>query len=332
MAMGSRPARPPRRRRRPWLLIGLLGTLLVLIINTAMSARSAAPARQLAEQTYLDQALPSIQESSQQGRDIDLVRTQALQLSATTITGRINGVMTQSQHTLANVVGLNPPTSAKTAHALLVAALELRFEGVKELGQAIGTALSGQPISTGVGALADVGLNFQASDRTYSLFEQAMPAVGAPVPHSRWVTDSTVYSQTALSVFVSSLRSAGSLAPVHDVSVVLVTTDPGPVNVQGPIEILPIAKLLNVQIVVANAGNQPERNLTVSATIQPSAIGPTQMVRNFVDLTPGSTKTLTMGGLRVPAGQPVTLTVRIDAAPGETNLADNSKAIAFQMQ
>jgi hypothetical protein len=56
------------------------------------------------------------------------------------------------------------------------------------------------------------------------------------------------------------------------------------------------------------------------------------MVRNFVDLTPGSTKTLTMGGLRVPAGQPVTLTVRIDAAPGETNLADNSKAIAFQMQ
>ncbi|MDP9073678.1 MAG: hypothetical protein M3N98_05775 [Actinomycetota bacterium] len=314
------------------MLIGLLGTLLVLVINTAMSARTAAPARQLAEQTYLDQALPGIQDSSQQGREIDLVRTQALQLSGTTITSRVAAVLAESERSLASVERLNPPASAKTAHALLVAALDMRTVGVKALGDAIGTALSGQPITTGVQALADVGLDFEAADRAYSLFEQAMPAAGAPVPHSRWVVDTTVYSPASLSVFVASLRNAGSLAPVHDVSVAVVTTDPAPVNLLGPVEILPIAKQLNVQIVVANTGNQSEKNLTVSATVAPSTIGPTQMVRNFVDLSPGLTKTVSMGGLKIPAGQPVTLTVRIDSAPGETNVADNTKVIAIQMQ
>jgi hypothetical protein len=332
MALGSRPARTTRRRGRPWLFFALLATLLVLIVNAAMAARSPAPARQQAQQSYLDQVLPAIQQSSQQGLDIGNMRAQALTLPPTIIANHISGVVTQAQQTLNAVEKLNPPQSAKTAHALLVATLDLRYVGTKAMGQAMGTALSSQPVDTGVQALAGVGLDFQAADQSYSLFQQAMPALGPPLPSSRWVADSSAYSPATLSVFVASLRAAGSLAPVHDVSVVVVTTNPQPVNLLNGVQILPVAKQLSLQIVVANTGNQSEKNLTVSATIAPSAIGPTQMVRDFVDLTPGQTRTVSLGTLRVVAGQATTLTVRIDTVAGEANVADNTKVITLQMQ
>jgi hypothetical protein len=215
---------------------------------------------------------------------------------------------------------------------LLVAALDMRVVATKALGQAIGTALSSQPLDAGVQALANVGLDLEAADRAYSLFQQAMPPVSPSLPDSRWVPDNAAYGATSLSIFVATLRSEGALSAVHDVSVVVVTTNPLPVNLQNGVEVLPIAKSLSLQIVVADTGNQPEKNLTVSATIAPALFGPTQMVRDFVDLVPGQTRTVSLGGLRVAAGQVTTLTVKIDSAPGETNISDNSKVISFQMQ
>jgi hypothetical protein len=260
------------------------------------------------------------------------VRRQALTLSGPTLVGHINGVMAQTQQTLSAVQKLNPPASVRTAHALLIASLDMRYAGTKALSQAIGAALSGPSPDAGVQALASVGLDFQAADRAYSLFQQAMPPLNPPLPDSLWVTDASAYASDSLSVFVTSLRAQGSLAPVHDVRVVLVTTNPLPVNLLNGVQILPVTKQLNLQIVVADTGNQPEKNLTVSATIAPALFGPTQMVRDFVDLLPGQTRTVSLGGLRMVSGQPTTLTARIDTAPGETNIADNSKIITLQMQ
>jgi hypothetical protein len=314
------------------LFFALLATLLVIAVNAALSARSPAPARQQAEQSYLDQALPAIQQSSQEGLDLGAVRTQALGLSPATIMSHINGVATQAQQTLAVVQKLNPPAPMKTAHALLVAALDIRYTGAKDLSQAVGVALNGSSQDPGIQALSGVGLDFQAGDRTYSLFQQAVGPVSPPLPDSRWVADAAAYSADTLSVFVAALRSAASLTPVNDVRVVVVTTNPQPVNMQNGVEVLPVAKVLSLQVVVANTGNQPEKNLTVSATIAPALFGPTQMVRDFVDLAPGQTRTVNLGGLRVVAGQPTTLTARLDTAPGEVNLADNTKVILFRMQ
>ena len=332
MALGSRPVRTTRRRGRPWLFFAVLATLLVIAVNAALSARSPAPARQQAEQSYLDQARPAVQASSQEGLDLANVRSQALTLSPTTITSHINEVATQAQQTLAAVEKLNPPPAVRTAHALLVASLDIRYTATKELSQAITTALSGPTEDAGVQALANVGIDFAAGDRAYSLFQQAMPAVSPPLPDSRWVANTGAYSTETLAVFVASLRSDGSLAPVNDVRVLVVTTNPQPVNTLNGVQIIPVAKQLNLQIVVANTGNQPEKNLTVSATIAPGLFSPTQMVRDFVDLAPGQTRTVSLGGLRMIAGQPTTLTAKIDTAPGETNVADNSKVITLQMQ
>jgi hypothetical protein len=297
-----------------------------------MSARSPGPVRQQAEQSYMDQALPAIQQSTQQGLDIDTVRSQALSLSPATILSHIDEVVSETKATLTAVEKLNPPAAVKNAHSLLVTALDMRYAGTEALRQALATALSDQPVDAGVHALATVGSDYQASDWAYTLFQQAMPTVAPPLPASQWVTDPGAYDTTTLTVFVSSLRSVGSLTPVHDVSVILVTTDPLPINLLNGMQIMPIAKDLNLQVVVADIGNQPENNLEVSASIAPSVIGPTQSVRNFVDLTPGQSKTVSLGGLRVLTGQATTLTTQIQPAPGQTDTADISKVITLEMQ
>jgi len=332
MALGTRPARAPRRGGRPWLFFALLATVLVLVVNAAMSARSPAPARQEAEQTYLDATLPAIQQSSQQGLDIGDVLAQALTLSPGTITGHLNEDIAQSLQTLVEVQKLNPPVAVKTAAALLDAALAMRAAGTKALGQAITVAMGSQAATTGVNDLVSVGLDFQASDRAYSLFQQAMPPQSTPIPNSVWVTNAQTYSAATLLVFVNGVRAHASLTPINDVSVVLVTTDPAPVNLLNGVQILPITHTLSLQVVVADSGNQAESNVMVTAGITPSAIGATQSVRQFVDLTPGQTRTVSLGGLRVMPDQATTLTVEIATVPGETDITDNSKVITIEMQ
>jgi hypothetical protein len=313
------------------LLLGAVATAVVLAVNAAISARSPAPARQLAEQSYVDQIIPVIQSSTQQGKDVDSVRAQALTLSAATITGRLAEVATDAQTTLNTLERINPPKRVSTAHALLVATLAIRVDAAQEDQRAMAAALSGEDLQTAVNSLVTVGEDFTASDRTYGLFMKTAGVLGDSIPASAWVPDVSVYTPANLTVFLSSLRAATTLTPVHDTTVVLVTTDPAPVSLDGATQVLPISRLLNLQIVVADIGNQPERNLTVSATITPSAIGPTQMVRDFVNLAPGQRRTVDLGGLRVQPDQATTLTVKIDTVPAEASTADNVKTIPLVM-
>jgi hypothetical protein len=320
-----------RQRRRRWLVIGVMGTVVVLAVNAAMSARSPAPARQLAGQSYLDQVLPAVERSTQQGLDVDAVRTQATQLGGAAITRRLGVVANDAHQASLAVRRVGAPSSLRTAADLLIATMAIRDTAAQALRDAMAQALSGQPAAGPIQALVDVGLDLQAADRTYQLFVQAIPPLGVPIPPSKWVGDANAWTAPLLASFLTTLHSNASLAPVHDVAVLLVTTDPQPVNTEGANQVLPSSKLLNMQIVVGDQGNQPEKNLTVTATITPAQFGPSEMVRDFVNLTPGQRRTVQLGGLHPVVGQVTTLVVRIDAAPGETNTADNTKTLTFIM-
>jgi len=331
MALASRPS---RRRGRRWLYLAVLVTLVVLAVNAAMSARSSAPARQLAEQSYFDEILPDIQSSTQQGQDIDAVRVAALSYSAATINTRLSQTATAAAQTLNAVQRMTPPKPMRTAHDLLVATLAIRVDAIQALTSAFGAALTpGHDLPSSVNAFVAVGEQIAAGDQTYQLFVKAAPpGATSSLPASVWVPDPSVYSAPTVGVLLASLQAAGSNTPIHDTAVILVTTTPGPVTVSGSSEVVPVAKLMSVQIVVADIGNQSEKNLTVSATIVPSAIGPSQMLRDFVNLAPGQRRTVSFDGLRVQPGLTTTLTVKIDSVNNERNTDDNAKVITFIMQ
>ena len=52
----------------------------------------------------------------------------------------LNQVVAETQQTLATVQKLTPPSNVKNAHALLVAALDMRYAGAEALRQAVTTA------------------------------------------------------------------------------------------------------------------------------------------------------------------------------------------------
>lgn len=322
----------PRRRRsnRPrWLLLGILLSLAVLAVNAAFSARSKAPARRLAELAYLDDVRPLIERSSSEGADLEQVRQGAAKLGRVGVDRRLEQVAIDAAAVLRAVQSASPPASLRTAHSLLVSTATIRNQAAMAVRSALGRALGTEPVQDAVDALADVGQDLQAADRTYQIFLRTLPLEnGNPLgamPPSKWVATPDSWSRADVTVFVATLRSSATLAPVHDMAVVLVTMDPPAVGQDGAAQVLPIAKSLRLQIVVADIGNEAEKRVTVVATLQVTG-GQPQSVRDFVDVVPGQRTTVLLGGLHPEPG-PGTLTVQVGPVTGESAVVDNGKEL-----
>jgi hypothetical protein len=330
MALASRR----RRRRKPWwLLFAALLSVVVILVNTAVSTRSKGPSRRLAELAYLDEVRPFVERSTEQGAELHQVRTDAAKLGRAAVNRRLDRVHSDAESALRGVRATTPPPTLRTQHSLLVAALALRVHATMAVQSALVQALGTDPPAAAIAALVDAGRDMTAADRSYDVFLAGMPKVaGTPsvMPPSKWVEDVHTWEEADLTVFVGSLRSSSTLAPVHDVAVVLVTTDPASVGSENGAMVLPVVKALRLQIVVANAGNETERRVQVMATVTPPpGAGDPDSARDFIDLRPGQRQALQLGGLRMAAGGPYTLTVTIGPVEGETTTADNTKTSTF---
>jgi hypothetical protein len=168
-----------------------------------------------------------------------------------------------------------------------------------------------------VAAIQTAGDRMQVGDQAYLLFSSTMPAqLGIKLPPSVWLNNLAPYQPQTVQVFLASLQSAVDTAPVHRVRIYSLSTTPNPVSTQGSTQILPDAASLDVTIVVANTGNQPESNLTVTAAISPTGRGASS-VRDFLNLQPGQAHAIVdLGPLGPPQGVPMTLTVTVAPAPG----------------
>ena len=334
MALAGRsPRRSPARR---WLAVGVLITLIVIVVDASLKARSPAPVKLVAGQAWFDHVVPVIDQSTVQGQQVAAIRAYALTMGAGAITKQLDQTAAAAGESYQQVRKLDPPASVDAASALLQTCLLVRAEATAALAKAMTTALttSSSTVSTTdptVTAMVTAGQDLEVADRAYQLFEQNLPALGAKPPGSQWVPDATQYDPSSLQVFLQSLRNASNLSPVHQVAVVAVTTDPAAVGVQGTTQVLPPADELSVTIVVADTGNQPEKNLTVTAAITPAAKAPTESVRDFVDLSAGGAQTLELGPLVPPTKVPVTLTVTISPAAGQSEPPPATNSIVFQM-
>jgi len=330
MALAAR-----RRRRKPWwLLFAAVLTLVVLLVNAAVSARSKAPARRLAELAYVDEVRPLVERSTDQGAELHQVRTDAAKLGRAGVNRRLDKVHQDAMAVLRGVRAAEPPGSLTTQHSLLVAALALRVHATESARDALSQALGTDPADAAVAKLAAAGRDMAAADRNYEVFLEGLPkaeGVQADVmPPSRWIADLGGWGDAQLTVFVASLRSTTALAPVHDVTVVIANPDPAAVGQENGVDVLPLTKTLRVHIVVANAGNETEKRVPVVATVTPPpGAGDPDTARDFVDLTPGQSLALQLGGLKMPAAGPWTLSVAIGPVDGELSTGDNTKTFTF---
>jgi hypothetical protein len=320
---------PRRRRRRPrWLLLGALLTLLALAVNAA-SGGSDGPSARLAQLAYLDRVRPAVERSSEQGADLVRVRDEAARLGRAAVGRRLQRVASDARSVLRLVRQADPPDSLETSHNLLVATMAIRARAAEQVRDALTEALGTEPPEPAVAALARAGRDLSTGDGAYRVFLDSIPRIdGKPagaMPPSEWARNGEGWTEGELSAFVQSLRATASLAPVHDLAVALVTTDPAAVDRDGASSILPAVKSLRLQIVVANVGNEAEKRVAVVATL--TADGAADSARDFVDLVPGQRATVVLGGLRPVAGAASTLTVTIGPVAGEARLEDNTRTL-----
>ena len=189
----------------------------------------------------------------------------------------------------------------------------------------------GAPPASQVPTVTQAGSEIQVGDQAYQLFAGSVPAsVGVHMPPSVWGADMAPYAPQAAQVFLASLQSATVTSPLHQVRIYALTTTPSPVSTSGAVQVIPDTPYLTVTVVVADTGNQPEPNLTVTAAITPAGAG-TSSVRDFLNLGVGQAYTIGgLGPLNPPKGVPVTLTVTV-AGPAGSGLAPVSAGLTFAL-
>ena len=324
MALASRR----RARRKPrWLLIGALLTLAVVTVNATLSARSKEPGRRLAQLSYLDRVRPYVEQSTAQGAEIALVRSDAVKLGREGVRRKLDRVARQAQEVLASVQREEPPDALSTSHSLLVASMAVRAKAIASLRDALGRLTARQSPASSIDELAGAGEDIVAADRTYQVFLDSLPASPEGVmervmPPSRWTEDAALWSRAELVAFAGAFRASAAPGSVRDVAVVVVTTDPAAVASEGGSSVLPLTKGLKLEAVVANVGNEIERRVPVVATLR-SPTGKVDSARDFVDLAPAQRRVVTLGGLQPAAGPPSTLSVVVGPVADEGSIVDN---------
>jgi hypothetical protein len=324
--------RSPRRAGGSRLLVfALVITLVVLLIDASIKSRSPAPTRQLSDQAWVDQALPLIRASTEQGQQISTVRTTGLSMSAEAIATQVNQTAAASAATYQQARKLVAPSDLESASGLLDACLLVREKSAAAVARALVSTLSGPatPSAAASTALADAAQKFQVGDQVYQLFTQSLPGVGVTMPSSEWDVNADLYQTPQLAVYLAALRSSKNLDPVHRVEVQAVSTTPPAESLVGGVQVLPVADSVTVDIVVANVGNQVENDLTVTAGILPAVTAPS--AREYLEpLQPGVAQSLTVGPLYPVVGKPITLTVTVTGlATSPTPSA--TKVLTFEM-
>ena len=346
-------ALPGRSGRRAgagfrWIAVGVVITLLVLLIDASINSRSPGPQQSLAAGTWVDRVLPVIASSNAEGQVVASVWSNGLKTPAPALASQVQQVASGAAHDYTTVVNLRPPGALGGPAGLLSAALLARSKAAADLQKAVMGVLGPAAVAAGVKTagsnsasaaapasvvpeVTSAGSEIQFGDQAYQMFLSTLPtSLGVRLPRSVWGADPSPYAPQTAQIFLASLQSAAVTTPVYQVKIYGVSTNPAPVSSAGGTEVIPDAVAMTLTIVLADTGNQPATNLTVTASISPVGHG-TSSVRDFVNLAVGQAYTIQgLGPLNPPQGVPVTLTVTV-TPPAGSQTPPVSQTVLFQM-
>lgn len=332
-----------------WVAVGVVLTLFILLIDASLKSRSPGAIQQISVGAWVDRVLPVIANSNAEGRELAALWTDGLTTPASSDASEVTALASGAAAQYQTVARLAPPVGLGGAAGLLDAALLSREKAAADIEEAFlqtlgpaavapgtKTTASTAPVAASPATLvADVttaGSDMQLGDQAYQLFRQSLPAsVGVQFPSSAWATDLSPYAAATAQVYLTTLQSTAVTTPVYKASIFAVTTDPAPVGTgAGGLQTLPDARSITLDVVVADTGNQPLDNLTVTAAISPAVNGASS-VRDFVDLSVGQAYTIAgFGPLDPPEGVPVTLTVTVTGPTG-TAVPPATQTVSFEM-
>ena len=319
--------RPPRRLAR-LVLLALVATVVVLAVNSIVSSSAEGPDPVV---VFADRVRPAVDDSTRHGIALEDLRTNAGTLGTDGLRRGIDRLLRESRALVEQVEAAPADGDLRATQGLLLTCLTTRTEALAALADLLAGRFESGPPEQAVDALVAVGGDLAVSDRAYQLFLRDLPeAARTTMPESTWLPDRTRYERPEMAAFVGTLRSSASLAPVRDLTVLTVTTDPAPVGMDGTVnKVLPVSRNLRLQVVVANAGNVEEKRVPVEAVV--TSQGGLDTARQFVDLAPGQRATVTLALRPSPVGV-LELKVRAGPVESEANTADNEQVTFYVMR
>ena len=312
---------PPRSSSRRagfprWLVLPFLLTIIALLADASVHARSPKLQAALSNSAWVDQVLPYIVNSTAQGREIAQLSSAALPAGAGAASKQLDTVANAAASTYRSVVATDPSGQVAAVAGLLQACLDARSQGAAEMASAVRALLRGGTTKAAVAQMTSAVADFEVGDNAYRLFTADMPKLGASLPSSRWVNSGS-YQPSALLSFADRLLAARPKAPTQPLALDAVSTTPAVLSLQGKVDILAPASSFSVTAVVADTGPTPLRGVRVTAVVAPARGSSPQQVSATVDLAPGQATAVTVHGLQPPLSTPATLTVSA-SAPGTT--------------
>jgi hypothetical protein len=319
--------RPPRRLPR-LLFLAVVASLVVVAVNSIVSSSAEGPDPAL---VFVDHVRPSVDKSTRQAMALEDLRSSAATLGRDGLKRGVDRLLRESRLLVKAVEEAPAAGSLRQTQGLLLTSLTTRSDALAALADTLAGRFENGAPEEAVDRLVDVGGDLAVSDRAYELFLADLPSEARKtMPPSVWLPDPTRFERPEMAAFVGTLRASASLAPVRDVTVLTVTTDPVPVGMDGPVNrVLPVTKTLKLQVVVANAGNVAEKRLTIEAVV--TSQGGLDTARQFVDLAPGQRSTVTLALRPSPVGV-LELKVRAGPVEGEGSIADNEQTSYYVMR
>jgi hypothetical protein len=347
----TRPARPRRAtppggvaapppsdvaRRRQFALFGGLAIIAILLLLFAKSCSSTRSKNALKD---YNRDVTSIVQDSDRGVSKQLFDILQRGGAAQDVTVSVNQVRITAEEDAKRAKALDAPDDVAAAQHDLELVMNLRANGVKEIGDQLTRALSSQPSANeAIRKVAGQMQAFLASDVVHSqrvkpLIEEALAdkGIGDDVASSKflpsigWLDPAQVGAKINPDADTSSEGSTGAVKPgTHGHGILSVTAGGVALQPGGAVNRVAAKAPLAVEVRYANQGENDETNVSVSVRVTGAgkAISATKRLNQ--------TKAGTEGTVPIqlptvpPKGSSTTMTVQIKPVRGEQKTDNNT--------
>jgi hypothetical protein len=328
-ARGGRFGPPDRQRQFLFRRLVAVAVGILILILLVLGVRGCLNARKERALENYGRDLEALASESEQlsANFFDRLENPPQNLSELNFEAEVKADRGAAEGLVSRAEGLDAPGELTGAQADLVLAFELRRDGLAQISEEIGTALSDEP-GDAIEAIAQDMQSFLASDvlyrRAQSQIEQVFDEEGIAleVPDSQFLPDVGWLDETmvsdALAQITGDTQAAGG--GVHGLGLLATVID-GTELVEGtPTTVSAGAEEVEVQ--VQDQGDSEESDIPVTVEIDGAEVG--EATIDTIDA--GETQTVTVPLDPAPeAGESMTLDVFVEPVPGE-QVSENNEA------
>ncbi len=323
---------PPVRRRRRRRLLLLLATVGIAALIVVLVVQLRTERRNVGE--YLEVAFTAAQSYRDVAADIDMIVTDLAGRERPTVLAALDEAVATAEAADTALLEAVAPVSVGPASGFIAAASASWRSALTLLEDTMLTMLDDPGDIGGITRLDAVFLDFRVGDRAYSRFLDAVTEldpelVAFTFPEVRFIAGGKELAYDG-EILAERIQALARLSAVHDLAIADVAFVPAPVGDQEGVPVVPFAETFEVQVTLANRGNEPESGLAVEVTLfrQDGSQDPASEQRTVETLAPGEAVVLSFPALPVEPGAMYELVART-GLPDDADLTSNEVRRVF---